>query len=47
VDLYYGLYANAHQGKVRKSAAVPLALRMVEDAPKASPSSSTELFTVP
>jgi len=29
---YYGLYANAHRGKVRKSA-FPLALRMVEEEP--------------
>jgi hypothetical protein len=35
---YYGLYANAHRGKVRKSAAVPLALRMVEDEQKPFPS---------
>jgi len=35
---YYGLCANAHRGKVRKSAAVPLALRMVEDEPKPFPS---------
>ena len=35
---YYGLYAKAHRGKVRKSAAVPLALRMVEDEPKPIPS---------
>jgi hypothetical protein len=31
---YYGLYANAHRGNVGKSAAVPLALRMVEDEPR-------------
>jgi hypothetical protein len=31
---YYGLYANAHRGKVRKSAAVPLALQIVEDEPR-------------
>jgi len=35
---YYGLYANAHRGKVRKSAAVPPALRMVEEEPKPFPS---------
>ena len=34
---YYGLYANAHRGKVRKSAAFPPALRMVEDEPKPFP----------
>jgi len=28
---YYGLYANAHRGKVKKTSLGPLALRMVED----------------
>jgi hypothetical protein len=34
---YYGLYANVHRGKVRKSAAVLPALRMVEDEPMPFP----------
>jgi len=28
---YYGLYANAHRGRVRKASFVPLVLQMVED----------------
>ena len=28
---YYGLYANAHRGKVKKASLSPSALRMVED----------------
>jgi hypothetical protein len=28
---YYGLYANAHRGKVKKTSPGPLALRMAED----------------
>lgn len=28
---YYGLYANAHRGKVRKAGVSPLVLRMAED----------------
>jgi len=28
---YYGLYANAHRGKVKKTSLGPLALRMAED----------------
>jgi hypothetical protein len=35
---YYGLYANAHRGKVRKAVVSPLALRMVEDEFKRVPS---------
>jgi hypothetical protein len=35
---YYGLYANAHRGKVRKANRVPVALGMVEDELKPVPS---------
>jgi hypothetical protein len=35
---YYGLYANAHRGKVRKAGANPLALRMAEEHLKRIPS---------
>ena len=28
---YYGLYANAHRGKVRKASRVPVALGMIEE----------------
>ena len=35
---YYGLYANAHRGKVRKSATVPPAFRIIEEEPKPVPS---------
>jgi len=31
---YYGLYANAHRGKVRKADRVPLLLGMIEEEPK-------------
>jgi ribosomal protein S27E len=31
---YYGLYANAHRGKVKKTSLGPLALRMAEEEPK-------------
>jgi len=27
---YYGLYANAHRGKIRKADRVPIALGMIE-----------------
>ena len=35
---YYGLYANAHRGKVRKANLVPIALRMIEEEHKPIPS---------
>ena len=35
---YYGLYANAHRGKVRKMSLVPVALRMIEEALPSIPS---------
>jgi ribosomal protein S27E len=35
---YYGLYANAHRGKVRKAARVPALLGMVEEEPRPVPS---------
>lgn len=35
---YYGLYANAHRGKVRKAAVSPLVLRMAEEELKPVPS---------
>ena len=35
---YYGLYANAHRGKVRKAGLAPLALRIVEEDLKPLPS---------
>ena len=28
---YYGLYANAHRGKVKKATRVPVALEMLEE----------------
>ena len=31
---YYGLYANAHRGKVRKANRVPVLLGMIEEEPK-------------
>jgi hypothetical protein len=31
---YYGLYANAHRGKVRKASRVPVALGMIEEDPR-------------
>jgi hypothetical protein len=36
---YYGLYANAHRGKIKKASLGPLALRMVEDKLRRNPSS--------
>jgi hypothetical protein len=35
---YYGLYANAHRGKVRKTSRVPVALGMIEEEPPRVPS---------
>jgi thiol-disulfide isomerase/thioredoxin len=35
---YYGLYANAHRGKVRKASRVPVALGMIEEEPPRVPS---------
>jgi len=35
---YYGLYANAHRGKIKKASLVPLVLRMVEEKLKPIPS---------
>jgi len=35
---YYGLYANAHRGKVRKADRVPVLLGMVEEEPRPVPS---------
>jgi hypothetical protein len=35
---YYGLYADAHRGKVRKAGLAPLALPMVEDTLRRIPS---------
>ena len=35
---YYGLYANAHRGKVRKASRVPVALGMIEEDPPPVPS---------
>ena len=35
---YYGLYANAHRGKVRKASLVPSALRIVEEELRRVPS---------
>jgi hypothetical protein len=35
---YYGLYANAHRGKVKKASLSPSALRLVEENPKRIPS---------
>ncbi|MGB8951983.1 MAG: transposase [Candidatus Aminicenantales bacterium] len=37
---YYGLYANAHRGKVRKASVSPLVLRMAEDDLKSVPSTA-------
>jgi len=34
---YYGLYANAHRGKVKKTSLGPLALRIAEESPGVSP----------
>jgi hypothetical protein len=31
---YYGLYANAHRGKVRKASCVPVPLGLIEEEPK-------------
>jgi hypothetical protein len=33
---YYGLYANAHQGKIKKASLAAFPLRIVEDKPEAS-----------
>jgi hypothetical protein len=35
---YYGLYANAHRGKVRKASRVPVALGLIEEDPPPRPS---------
>jgi len=35
---YYGLYANAHRGKVKKASLSPLALRLVEEDIRGIPS---------
>jgi hypothetical protein len=35
---YYGLYANAHRGKVKKASLVSFALRLAEEEPKPVPS---------
>ena len=35
---YYGLYANAHRGKVRKANRVPAPLGMIEEEPRPVPS---------
>ena len=35
---YYGLYANAHRGKVRKASLAPSPLRIVEEEPRRIPS---------
>jgi hypothetical protein len=35
---YYGLYANAYRGKVRKANRVPVALGMIEEEPRPVPS---------
>jgi hypothetical protein len=34
---YYGLYANAHRGKVRKASLAPSSLRIVEEEPRRLP----------
>jgi hypothetical protein len=34
---YYGLYANAHRGKVKKQSLVPVALGMIEEEPRSIP----------
>jgi hypothetical protein len=41
-----GLSANAHRGKVRKSAAVPLALRMVEQEVLMAAETSAESLSI-
>jgi len=35
---YYGLYANAHRGKVKKASLVPVALGIVEEELRSIPS---------
>jgi ribosomal protein S27E len=35
---YYGLYANAHRGKVRKASQAPSPLRIIEEEPRCIPS---------
>jgi len=35
---YYGLYANAHWGKVRKADRIPVLLGMIEEEPRPIPS---------
>jgi len=35
---YYGLYTNAHRGKVRKADRVPVLLGMIEEEPRPVPS---------
>jgi len=35
---YYGLYPNAHRGKVRKANRVPVAVGMIEEEPRPVPS---------
>jgi hypothetical protein len=35
---YYGLYANAYRGKVRKAGRVPVGLGMIEEEPRPVPS---------
>jgi ribosomal protein S27E len=35
---YYGLYANAHRGKIRKADRVPVLLGMIEEEPRSVPS---------
>lgn len=35
---YYGLYANAHRGKVKKTCLVPASLAMIEEEPRPIPS---------
>jgi hypothetical protein len=35
---YYGLYANAHRGKVKKASLVPVALGMIEEELRSLPS---------
>ena len=35
---YYGLYANAHRGKVKKASRVPVSLGLVEEEPRPIPS---------
>jgi hypothetical protein len=38
---YFGLYANAHRGKVKKASQSPTTLRIVEDSPDSDASSRT------